>query len=209
VERIALCGGTFDPFHLGHLHAPLSVCEEFGWDRIIFLPAWKQPFKLDRETTSGYHRFAMAVLATREYDFMSVSPLELERGNISYTVDTLETFRSENPNAVLDWIIGDDNLEQLLQWRKIERIFALANFAVLARSTKHELPEPLQGRVSPPSSRGRSGSICFARNATIPISSTAVRDRLRRGESVKELVHPDVMHYIDKHRLYTTTEVTN
>ena len=206
--RIALCGGTFDPFHLGHLRAPLHVRGEFGWDRIIYIPAWKQPFKLDRETTSGCHRFAMAVLATRDNEALSVSPIELDRAAVSYTVDTLEVFRSESPDATIDWIIGDDNVALLPQWKRIDRILAIANFAVLDRSAKREVPEMLRARVSTPAARGRAGSIAFAQNARLEISSTAVRERLRRGESVEELVHPDVMHYINKNGLYLTTGVT-
>lgn len=206
--RIALCGGTFDPFHLGHLRAPLHVRGEFGWDRIIYVPAWKQPFKLDRETTSGCHRFAMAVLSTRDDDALSVSPIELDRGTVSYTVDTLEAFRSEYPDATIDWIIGDDNVALLPEWKRIDRILSIANFAVLQRSATRDVPEVLQPRVTTPAGRGRSGAIAFAQNARFEISSTVVRERLRRGESVEELVHPDVMHYINKNRLYLTTGVT-
>ena len=63
--KIAVVGGTFDPFHRGHLEPVLAVRNRMEWDRVIFVPAWRQPFKVDHDSTSGYHRFAMAVLATR------------------------------------------------------------------------------------------------------------------------------------------------
>jgi len=80
--NIGICGGTFDPFHRGHLDPILAVRERMQWSRVIYVPAWKQPFKTDREHVSGYHRFAMAVLATEDYDDMFVSPMELERGAV-------------------------------------------------------------------------------------------------------------------------------
>src|SRR5437763_17189192 len=132
--RIAICGGTFDPFHRGHLEPVLAVRAWMQWDRVIYVPAWRQPFKLDRSTASGYHRFAMAVLATENHDPLAVSTMELERGEVSYTVDTLEALRREHPDASLDWIIGEDNVPHLAKWKNIERIFELANFVVLTRN---------------------------------------------------------------------------
>src|SRR5438105_3779895 len=108
--RIAICGGTFDPFHRGHLEPIVAVRGELQWDRVIYMPAFRQPFKLDRGSASGYHRFAMAVLATQVDDALFVSPMELERGQVSYTVDTLEALHGQYPGAALDWIIGADNV---------------------------------------------------------------------------------------------------
>ena len=64
--RIAICGGTFDPFHRGHVEPILAVRDQMKWDHIIYVPAWRQPFKTDRETASGHHRFAMVALAIRD-----------------------------------------------------------------------------------------------------------------------------------------------
>jgi len=186
--NIGICGGTFDPFHRGHLDPILAVRERMQWSRVIYVPAWKQPFKTDREHVSGYHRFAMAVLATEDYDDMFVSPMVLERGAVSYTVDTLEVRRRMYPDATLDWIIGDDNLADLGKWKNIERIFELARFVVLTRSG---------AKVSIP---GRA--IVFAPNATVPVSSTEIRRRIRAGEPIEELVHSRVAHYIQHNCLY-------
>ena len=209
MERIALCGGTFDPFHLGHLQAPLSVREQFGWSRIVFIPAWQQPFKRGVKSTSPYHRFAMAVLSTNDDDLLCVSDIELERQNVSYTVDTLEALRRENPEATLDWIIGEDNVELLPKWKSFDRLMALANFVVLRRGDASAVPPELQSMVRPIAQRGLAGSICFADNVRFDVSATEVRSRLGRGDSVQELVHPAVMHYIEKNRLYQTSGVTN
>lgn len=208
MRRLALCGGTFDPFHLGHLRAPLSVISQFHWDQIIFIPAWRQPFKLGKKTTPALHRFAMAVLATNEDERLLVSPIEIERGDVSYTVETLRAFRAEHPDSAIDWIIGDDNLALLTEWKAIDEIFTLANFAVLGRTGGATVPSALRDRVRPPSERGSAGSICIAENVKFDVSSTEIRERMLSGTSIEQLVHPAVVRYINKNRLYSHTGVT-
>jgi nicotinate-nucleotide adenylyltransferase len=192
--NIGICGGTFDPFHRGHLDPILAAREALNWDRVLYIPAFMQPFKQDRETASGYHRFAMTVLGTEEHDDFEVSARELERGAISYSVDTLRELRDEHPDAKLDWIIGDDNLEKLLEWKSIDTIFGMARFVVLTRGGQ-AIPPVLKSRV-------HSGAITFAKNPTTPVSSTEIRKRLQGGESIDDLVPPPVSRYIHKYGLY-------
>ena len=204
--KIAICGGTFDPFHRGHLDPILAVRDELQWSVILYVPAWRQPFKADTKSASGYHRFAMAVLATQRFDDVFVSPRELDRGTISYTVETLEELRREQPDATLDWIIGDDNVAELESWKNIDRIFELANFVVL---TRHEQAAGqaaraphVMGRVTSAEKRGRNGGIVFASNAQVPVSATEIRRRVRAGEAIRDLVDPLVARYIQHNRLY-------
>ena len=199
--KIAICGGTFDPFHRGHLDPVLAVREELRWNAIVYIPAWRQPFKSGLDTASAYHRFAMVVLATESLDGIHVSTRELDRAAISYTVDTLEELRASEPDATLDWIIGDDNLADLGAWKNIDRIFELANFVVLTRG-RHETPEELRARVTSAGARGSSGGIIFASNPAIPVSSTEIRTRIRAGEPITDLVDPRVSRYIQHNRLY-------
>jgi len=197
--NIGICGGTFDPFHRGHLDPILAVRDEMRWDRVIYVPAFVQPFKQDRETAPGHHRFAMAAIATLDHEGLLVSNLELERGAVSYTVDTLRKLRDEHHDATVDWIIGDDNLPKLGEWKSIDAIFELANFVVLARGT-HEVPAAMRARVR--EKRGQHGAIVFAPNATVPISSTEIRRRVRAGDSIEGLVPPPVSRYIHHYDLY-------
>jgi nicotinate-nucleotide adenylyltransferase len=199
--NIGICGGTFDPFHRGHLDPILAVRDAMQWDRVLYIPAYVQPFKQHREAASPYHRFAMTVLATEPHERLHVSPRELERGAVSYTVDTLTQLRAEHPGDTLDWIIGDDNLEKLLEWKSIDTIFTLANFAVLTRGGQALLP-PLRPRVTESGNRPRHGSIVFAENATVPVSSTEIRRRVRAGEPIEDLVPPPVSRYIHHYELY-------
>jgi nicotinate (nicotinamide) nucleotide adenylyltransferase len=141
--RIGICGGTFDPFHRGHLDPVLAAGETMRWDRVIYIPAWRQPFKTHLDSAPGAHRFAMTALATRDHDLLYVSPLELDRGGISYTVDTLDELHRQYPEASFDWIIGDDNLRDLHRWKEPERLFRLARFGVGSRL----MGSPLQRRL--------------------------------------------------------------
>lgn len=199
--RIGICGGTFDPFHCGHLDPILAARDTMRWDRVIYIPAFMQPFKQDRETASPFHRFAMTALAIADYDALFADPRELERGAVSYTVDTLAELRDEHRGATLDWIVGDDNLAKLLEWRSIDTIFSLANFTVLTRGA-HAMPTALESRVTSPEKRPTHGAIAFAENAMVPVSSTEIRRRLRDGESIAGLVPPRVSRYIHHYGLY-------
>jgi len=201
--KIGICGGTFDPFHRGHLEPVLAARGVMEWDRLIYVPAYRQPFKSEEQFASGYHRFTMAVLATESIETIDVSTQELDRGKISYTVETLELLRAGYPQATLDWIIGDDNLAQLTEWKRIDRIFELANFAVLTRFMRlGDVPERFRSRIAAPGQRGSRGHVVFAENATVPVSSTEIRRRIRAGEAIGGLVDPRVSHYIEHNRLY-------
>ncbi len=199
--KIGICGGTFDPFHRGHLEPILKIHGAMQWDRVLYIPAFVQPFKQDRSTASPFHRFAMVSMVTLNYDYLVASAMELERGRVSYSVETLEELRAAHPHDTLDWIIGDDNLPQLGEWKSIDRIFELANYAVLTRGN-HEVPAPFAARVCEAASRPTHGAITFTRNQTVPVSSTEIRRRLRDGQPIDELVPPPVSRYIQHYGLY-------
>ena len=200
--RLGICGGTFDPFHRGHLDPILAVRDEMQWDRVLYVPAFVQPFKRDRQTASPYDRFAMTVLGTEGNGSMYVSSRELERGAVSYTIDTLHEIRRDHPSAALDWIVGDDNLDRLGEWKSLDEIFSLANFVVLTRAEGALLPDAFRGRIQKKNSGKRSGEIIFASNRTVPVSSTEIRTRIGRDESIDDLVPPPVSRYIHHYGLY-------
>jgi nicotinate-nucleotide adenylyltransferase len=188
--RIGICGGTFDPFHRGHLDPVLAAREKLQWDRVLYIPAWRQPFKTHLDAAPGAHRFAMTALAIRDYDMLYVSPIELDRGGISYSVDTLEELHRRNPGASFDWIIGDDNVANLDRWKDPERLFKLARFVVLSRQPTTDNRQPT------------TATLLFAHNPTVPISSTEIRRRVRAGEPIEAFVDPLVSRYIHHYGLY-------
>lgn len=199
--RVAICGGTFDPFHRGHLEPLLAIRGELGWDRIVYVPAHRQPFKLDRLSAPGHHRFAMAVLATESHDDIWVSPWELEQPGVSYSVNTLEHLRSELPEARLDFVVGDDNLADLERWKSLDRILEIANFVVLARGGA-SVPAALGHRVREVTDQPTEGAIMIAANRTVPISSTEIRLRVAAGEPADGFLNPRVWRYIQHNGLY-------
>ncbi len=133
----------------------------------------------------------MAVLATYKNDIIYISPIELERGGTSYTVETLEVLHDHYPKAEFDWIIGDDNVTQLGQWKRIDRIVQLARFVVLTRSGGEMIPAAV-----------RRDRIVYAENNTVPVSSTEIRSRVRAGEPIDGFVDPLVSRYIQHYGLY-------
>ena len=185
--HIGICGGTFDPFHRGHLEPVLHARGEMQWDRVLYVPAWKQPLKSDRESTSGWHRFAMAALATRGYDWMYVSDIELQRGGTSYSVDTLDELHRRHAGATFDWIIGADHVAQLPQWRDAKRLFELARFVVLTREGQARMPVP---------------NVVYANTPLVPVSSTEIRQCVRDGKPIDAFVDPLVARYIHHYGLY-------
>jgi nicotinate-nucleotide adenylyltransferase len=194
--RIGICGGTFDPFHRGHLDPVLAIRKTMQWDRVLYIPVWRQPFKKDRTTAAGSHRFAMAALAIRDHEELYVSPLELERGGVSYSVDTLEELHRQFAAAEFDWIIGDDNLNDLDRWKDPERLFRLTRFVVLTRT---EAAEAAEAARKPALANAR---IVFASNDTVPVSSTEIRSRVRTGKPIDDFVDPLVSRYIHHYGLY-------
>jgi len=206
IKRIALYGGTFDPIHRGHLDTLRMVIDTMEWDRVILIPAFMQPFKVGLGTTSPLDRYAMAVLATMDDRRFVVSKHELEQEGVSYSVDTLRAFAARHPDMQFEWVIGDDNLPTLTQWRDVDRIFELANLVVLERRGGVRTPEELLHRVCPPSMREKSGQIIFAGNPLVDASGTEIRRLVAAGEDISGLVGAEVAEYITRYGLYRVEE---
>ncbi len=203
VRRVGILGGTFDPFHYGHLRPMLAIHERFGWDEMLFIPAWTQPFKAGDAAVSPFHRHAMTVLGTEQIPGAKVSIVELEREQISYTVDTLRELRSTRPDTVLEWVIGDDNLARLSEWKDVGGMFELANFIVLRRAAAlPALPPELEGRLHSIKARERNGGIVLVTNDLIEVSATEIRRRIVAGEPWDPMVPSKVARYIRHNDLY-------
>jgi nicotinate-nucleotide adenylyltransferase len=182
--RIGIYGGTFDPVHHGHLILARQAMEEFRLDRLVFVPAAESPFKIHNHTAPATDRLAMLQLAIAGEDDFSVDPLEIERGGISYSIDTVEIFRSRDPQAELFFLVGEDNAERLNEWHRFEELKKLVCFVVLNRSEDFQSPEyPVVQR-------------------RIEISSTDIRNRVANQEPITYLVPESVKRYIEQHQLY-------
>jgi nicotinate-nucleotide adenylyltransferase len=182
--RIGIYGGTFDPVHHGHLILARQALEEFKLDRLVFVPAAESPFKIHNHTAPATDRLAMLQLAIRDEDRFEVDPLEIERGGVSYSIDTVKMFHSREPEAELFFLVGEDNAYRLTEWHRFEELKKMVGFVVLSRSEDFQSPEyPVVQR-------------------RIEISSTEIRNRVANGESITYLVPESVKRYIEQHQLY-------
>jgi nicotinate-nucleotide adenylyltransferase len=187
--RIGLLGGSFDPPHIGHLLAASDAYEGLRLDRLVFIPAAVQPLKIDRAAARAEQRLAMTRMLMDSDPRFDVDSIEIDRGGLSYTVETLTALRSRWPSAELFWLVGADIVPSFAQWREPERIVELAAVVVLQRAGE------TSGIGTP------AGMQCLA-TRRIDVSSTEIRQRVREGKSVRGFVPDAVAEYIAAERLY-------
>ncbi len=191
-ERLGLFGGTFDPPHMGHLIVAAHVCEELGLDRILFMPAMTPPHKQDRVVSPGAVRLAMVERAIAGDDRFTVSDMEVRRGGVSYTIDTVRTVLAEAPRTALTVLIGMDNLVDFGTWRDPAGILALARVAVMTRP----------GYVATGAGAVFLPQMTLCEVPHIGIAAREIRDRVAGGRSIRYLVPPQVEAYIHEQGLY-------
>lgn len=205
--RLGLLGGTFDPVHLGHLLVAESCREQLGLDEVWFIPAAVPPHKQQQTLTPGATRVEMLKLALGGHEAFRVSEIELNRGSVSYTVDTLEAVRAERPEDALFLLLGADSLADLPTWRDPRRICRLATIATVARPGAPELNyAPLVEFVEP--AQLAMIKACRVEMPPIGISSRELRRRAAEGRSLRYQVPRAVEQYILTNGLYRSTGET-
>jgi nicotinate-nucleotide adenylyltransferase len=213
VERIGILGGTFNPPHIGHVALARHARSELGLERVLLMPACIAPNKPSvAEDPGPEHRLAMCRLAVAQEPGLEVSALEIERGGMSYTVDTVQAIHAAHPNAELTLIVGADTARSLPDWREPARLLEMARLAVAQRDELdlHDVGLELASLALPPDSPPRVTSL---RMAPVAASSSAVRRLIAAGEPVAGepvagLVGETVAGYIAEHGLYRTTDAS-
>ena len=196
--RLGLLGGTFDPVHRGHLTLAWAGRDELGLDEVLFLPAGQPWRKAGRMIASNEHRLAMLRRALEGEAAFPVSTLELERPGPSYTVDTLEALRDDRPEDELFFLLGEDALMDLPNWARPQRIMELAMLAVARRAdTSPKALEETERRLP-----GLGERVIWLKMSAVAVSATEIRERVRGGQPVGDLVPATVEEYIQKQRLY-------
>jgi nicotinate-nucleotide adenylyltransferase len=190
--RMGVFGGTFDPPHVGHLIVAEFVREAVGLNRILFVPTATPPHKRDRSITPGEQRVAMVRLAVARHEPFAVSDMEVRRGGVSFTADTLEELKGQHPEAALFFLLGMDNLIEFRTWKDPERILRLARLVVMTRP----------GFVAGNDPEDVAGSVEYCTVPQIGVSGSEIRTRVREGKSIAFLVPPDVRRFIESHHLY-------
>ena len=201
--RLGVFGGTFDPIHNGHLAAAEAARVRIGLDRIMFIPAGRPWFKVDRAVTAGHHRIEMIKAVTGKDPHFEVSDMELRRAGPTYTVDTLARLKSTLDDAVeLFLIVGLDALGEVDRWHEPGRILDLATLVGVSRPGAEVLSrQPLENLR-----HSAADAVMVVSGPLVDISSTEIRRRVRRGISIRCLVPEAVETYIRTHRLYVAVE---
>jgi nicotinate-nucleotide adenylyltransferase len=190
--NIGLFGGRFDPIHLGHLCAAQDACEQQPLDRVIFVLAARTPRKAGDAQAPAQDRLALLRRAIKGDKRFTVSDFELRKGATSYTIDTVRHFRRRHPHDHLFWIIGSDHLRRIQHWKDIRELVRLVEFIVLDRPGHRP-------RVVP----ALPGLRLHRRVGHLPdVSSTQLRERVRRGRSLDYLMPRPVIDYIRRRKLY-------
>jgi nicotinate-nucleotide adenylyltransferase len=188
--RVGVYGGSFDPPHAGHLILASDAVRNLQLDLLLFVPASTQPFKADRQGVgSPAARAEMLRLAVGDGPIFQVDTVELDRGGLSYTVDTLEELSRRYAGAELFLIVGEDALKDLPKWKSPERIRELATPAILRRHERSPA-RPLPAGVREASDR------------LVGVSSTEIRERVKAGNSIRGFVCEAVENYIEANALY-------
>ncbi len=224
-NRIGILGGTFNPIHIGHLIAAEEVGKDFNLGKVVLIPANLPPLKEHDELSTPEHRMKMASLAIEKNPRLEVKDIEVRRGGVSYTSETLKDLRKETtPDTEFFFIIGQDAFRQIGSWRDKQILFGLTHFVVVRRPTlsvdemlgilKESLTSPEGGleftrtgfdrqvaaegiRVEP-----YKNQIWLKDIPYFDISSSMIRQRLASNRGIKYLVPDVVEEYIQKHLIY-------
>lgn len=190
--RVGVFGGTFDPPHVGHLLLAADACDSLRLDKLIFVPAAAQPFKVETPAVAApEERLEMISLATRDDSRYAVESTEVRREGLSYTVDTLEEIARHHQGAELFLLIGRDTLSGFNGWKRPERIRQLATLAVMDRAGSSGSEQELSA----------DGVVAISARR-VDVSSTEIRKRLSDRKSIRGFVPEAVERYIAHRGLY-------
>jgi nicotinate-nucleotide adenylyltransferase len=199
--RLGIFGGSFDPVHYGHLLLAETCREQCRLDRIWFLPAAVPPHKQSRQLAPAKARVEMLELAISGNEQFEVSTLELERGGVSYTVETLRLLRERQPADELFLLMGADSLRELVTWREPEEICSLAIPIVVHRGGSPEPDFALLGKLVTPQ-RLLAIQAHQVEMPIIDLSSTDLRQRATQDKSLRYRTPRAVEKYIQTQGLY-------
>ena len=190
--RICLFGGTFDPPHIGHLLIAQTVCEEENFDKVIFIPANKSPQK--KAITPPEDRINMLNLAIEENPNFEISNIEIKRGGISYTIDTIHAIKNKiiKDDDELFFLIGSDSLSEFKNWKEPRKILRNSQVVVAIRPgfRPSDIPAWVLHRIR------------FANIPRFEVSSTNIRKRWLENKTIRYMVTLPVWEYINKKNLY-------
>jgi nicotinate-nucleotide adenylyltransferase len=191
MTRVGILGGSFDPPHVAHAAMANAARERLGLSKVMLAPATSPPHKRAERLSPYEHRLAMTEIAAATMEGVEASRLEEDRSGPSYTVDLLRSV-ARSTDGDLYFIMGSDSLSELETWRQPRELLELCALVVFPRSGS-----PVRLGVD------GGASLVVIEEPVIDVSSTQIRERVRKGLAVEDLVAPGVLEYIRRHALYT------
>ena len=212
-RRIAVYGGSFDPFHLGHLVPMVRAQETFLFESVYFVPAGSPPHKNSAPLTPVTHRLAMVAMATLPYENFYTSDDEVFAPQPTYSVETVRRFQARFPDSTFYFILGSDSFSQIASWELWEELVDSVHLVVLHRAhmwgaeLESRVPEKLVSRmrlVEPFEEvpDAKELTVYLLNHEPFPISGTLIRNRQSRGLPIRELVPHEVNSYVEKYGFY-------
>ncbi len=195
---VILFGGSFDPIHIGHILIARDVKEYLNAQRVVFVPTHHAPLK-EGHSASPEDRAKMVKLAIEEEQGFEMDEVEIKRGGISYTYETL-SYMSEKIGKEIYLLLGSDSVLKLHRWRFPDKVLELSTLAVVDREGKSSEVRDYMKQNFPNTEEGRDYILIPTRR--IDISSTEIRKRLREGKSIYAMVPDRVREYIEERGLY-------
>jgi nicotinate-nucleotide adenylyltransferase len=190
---IGILGGTFDPPHVGHVAAAVAAQKQLGLGEVRIIPAGQAPLRTGAPVASAADRVAMCRLAFAEHPWAVIDERETLRSGTSWSIDTARELAREHPEASRVWILGADQLARLDRWKDVVELCGLVEFAVLSRDGIS---------TSPPASLAAVIRLTVLKAPEVQVSSTALREALRRGDSPRNGLPLGVARHIDERSLY-------
>ena len=197
MERLGIMGGTFDPIHLAHIYIAEEAKKQLNLDKVVFMPAGSQPLKVNKKVTKASLRLEMVREATKGIDYFEVSDYEIKKKGMSYTYLTVENFKA--PDRKVFFITGADCLMNLEMWNGVNRIFDACEFVVFTRPGYDE--KRLEEEKLKVEEKYNKKIILIHVNSP-NISSTMIREKIRDGKKVDNLLSKNVLNIIQKEGLY-------
>lgn len=199
MKRMAIFGGTFDPIHIGHLYIASRALYDLDIDEVVFMPSGNPPHKNNSNITDAYLRYEMVKMAVKYESRFKVSSFEVNKKEPCYTYETLEAIKRKEPDRELYFLSGADCLMELDTWKRVDRIFKSCTLVVFNRPGygKNEISE--QKSVI---ERRYGTKIIFLDIPLIDISSTEIRNAIRKGENPGCLLPEAVWNTIKEMNLY-------
>lgn len=194
MKKIGLFGGTFDPIHFGHLNLAIHLFEAHHLDRVLFCPVSQSPFKKERSAAGKDHRKEMTRIGIEGFSGFELFLFEMEKGGVSYTVETLRHLREKERFAELFLLLSQESVHSFHRWHHAEEIVSLARPIIGMR-------EGWKGTI-PPSPIEKELALGLTPTPLMEISSTSVRERLKKNLYCGHLVPGKVLDYIEQNQLY-------